>query len=88
MDLLAMGPDCTRHPLLGCIIANNGTPPGIQARSFLFSLRDATIHQVAGRAGDLSQDEYLDLLHKLDAWEKAGGVVRPRNHYIMRFRPN
>jgi hypothetical protein len=55
MDKLAKGVDCARHPLLGCIIANNGTPPGVQARNFLLSLRDATIHQTVGRAGDLSQ---------------------------------
>jgi hypothetical protein len=76
MDMLSMGPDCARHGFLGCIIANNGTPPEQQARNFLLSLRLATIHEVAGRAGDLSHAEYLELLRQLSAWEAAGNTVK------------
>jgi hypothetical protein len=74
-DMLAMGPDCVRHPVIGNICANNGTPPGDQARSFLWSLRNATINQVAGRAGDLSDADYQAKLAALAAWETAGNFV-------------
>jgi hypothetical protein len=75
MDQLAKGVDCARHPLLGCIIAQNGTPPEEQARNFLRSLRSATVHQVAGRAGDLSDAEFKDLWSRLEQWEANGGKV-------------
>jgi hypothetical protein len=75
-DRLSKGVDCCRHPAVpGCIVANNGTPPGQQARNYLLSLRQATIHQVAGRAGDLSEEEFKDLFRKLLAWEAAGNAV-------------
>jgi hypothetical protein len=74
-DMLAMGPDCVRHPVVGCIIANNGTPPEDQARSYLRSLRIATQQQIAGRAGDLSEDDYQAKLAALVAWEAAGNFV-------------
>jgi hypothetical protein len=77
MDKLAMGPDCARHPLLGCIIANNGTPPGDQARNYLLSLYEATVHKVAGRAGDLSEDEFRTKLRELEEWEKTNSVQMP-----------
>ena len=77
MDMLAMGSDCVRHPLVGCIIANNGTPPGDQARSYLLSLYNATVHQVAGRAGDMSEDEFRTKLRELEEWEKTNSVQVP-----------
>lgn len=75
MDMLAKGRDCARHGLVGCIIANNGVPPGEQARNFLRSLADATLHGVAGRAGDLSLDEFRTKMRELEEWERNGGVV-------------
>jgi hypothetical protein len=76
MDQLVYGADCARHPLLGCIIGHGNGDPNDQARNFLLSLRDATVHQTAGRAGDLSQAEYLGLLRELEAWERAGNQVK------------
>jgi hypothetical protein len=60
-DKLSHGPDCAIRPLIGCVIAQNGVAPGVQARNYLWSLRKATIHQTAGRDGDLSEAEYLKL---------------------------
>jgi hypothetical protein len=77
LDRLALGPDCCRHSLItGCIIAQNGVPAGIQARAYLFSLRNATIHEIPGREVDMSHAEYVEWMQKLDAWEKSGGVVK------------
>jgi hypothetical protein len=76
MDQLVHGVDCVRHPIItGCIVSQKGGTPGQQARNYLLCLRDATIHQRAGRAGDLSHAEYLDLLRQLEQWEAAGGKV-------------
>src|SRR5262249_885766 len=75
MDQQALGCDCYRHPLVGNVCAQNGTPAGVQARNFLGSLYHATEHQIAGRPGDMSKAKYLEWLHKLDAWEKAGNQV-------------
>ena len=77
MDKLVHGEDCVRHPLLGCIISQAGSPPGVQARNYLISLRQATIQQIAGRAGDLSEAEFRDLLSQLEAWEKTNSVQMP-----------
>jgi hypothetical protein len=57
-DQIAMGADCVRHPLLGCIISNNGTPPIEHARNFLRSLREATVNNVTGRSGDMSDGNF------------------------------
>jgi hypothetical protein len=75
MDCLAHGEDCARHPLIGCIISNNGTPASAQARSYLLSLYHATEQRVAGRGGDFTAVEYREWLRKLEVWEAAGNVV-------------
>jgi hypothetical protein len=67
--------DCCRHPLLGCIIGYGNGPPHEQARNYLRSLRNATVHQTAGRAVDLSDAEFRDLWRRLEAWEAAGNTV-------------
>jgi hypothetical protein len=77
LDKLALGPDCSRHPLVGCIIANNGVGAGAQARNYLWSLRNATIHQILGRDGDMSHDEYLGFLYRLSVWEQTNHVPMP-----------
>jgi hypothetical protein len=86
MDKLAMGADCAIHPLLGCVIANNGTAPEQQARNYLISVRQTTIHQIAGRAGDLSEAEFRDLLHQLEQWEKTNSVKMPGPIYPAGYR--
>lgn len=78
MDMLVFGPDCCRHPLLGCIIGHGNGTPEEQARSFLLSLRNATIHKVAGRAGDLSEDEFRTKWRALLEWEKTNSVQMPK----------
>jgi hypothetical protein len=83
--MLAMGGDCARHPLLGCIIANNGTSPGDQARSFLISLHNATFHKVAGRADDFTDADYREWMAKLEAWEKTNAVPLPPPHLAAEF---
>ena len=77
MDIIAMGADAVRHPLLGCVIANNGTPPIEQARDYLRSLRDATINNVTGRSSDMSDNEFRDWMLKLEAWHKTNSVDMP-----------
>jgi hypothetical protein len=76
-DQLAKGIDCARHPLLGCIIAQNGTSPEVQARNYLLSLRQATFHKASGRPGDLSVEKYQELLAALTEWEKTNSVSMP-----------
>jgi len=77
-EMLTAGVDGCRHPLFpGCILSQNGTSPGDQARNFLRSIFEATVQQIAGRkCGDLSETEYLDCFRKLEAWEQAGNTVR------------
>jgi hypothetical protein len=78
MDQIAMGADCARHGLLGCIIANNGTPPIEQARNYLRSLREATVNNVTGRSGDMSDSEFRTWMLKLEAWHKTNEVKLPK----------
>lgn len=78
MDELVYGADCTRHPLLGCIIGHGNGAPEEQARNFLISLRNATFHKVAGRAHDLSEEEFRAKWRELEAWEAAGNFVQMR----------
>jgi hypothetical protein len=70
MDMLTHGPNCWRHPVAGVIIGETGGTPAEQVRNYLYSLREATIQQRAGRPGDLSHEEHLALLRKLEQWEK------------------
>lgn len=73
--------DSIPHPLLGplgCRIGHGNGTPEDQARNFLRSLRQATIHQIALRTGpDLSEEEYRDCLAKLTEWEKHNAVQLP-----------
>jgi hypothetical protein len=77
MDIIAMGADAVRHPLLGCVIANNGTPPIEQARNYLRSLRDATVNNITGRSVNMSDTEFRDRMLKLEAWHKTNEVELP-----------
>lgn len=79
MDMLVKGPDACRHGLLGCVIAQNGTPPEQQARNFLYSLRRATIENIAGRDRnlDLNEAEYQHWLARLAKWEQTNTVSFP-----------
>jgi len=67
LDLQAMGPDAARHELLGCVVAQNGSPPGEQARNYLRSLLGA---------GQMTEDEFKHWWKKLVEWEAAGNVVK------------
>jgi hypothetical protein len=71
MDKIAMGADCVRHPLLGNIIANNGSTPLEQAKNFLRSLRQATTDNVTGRSCDMSDAEFREWMLKLEAWHQT-----------------
>ena len=84
-----MGADAVRHPLLGCVIANNGTPPIEQARNYLRSLHDATINNVTGRAVNMGANEFRDWMLKLEAWHQANEVkmpppIMPADHRLHR----
>jgi hypothetical protein len=70
MDKIAMGADCVRHGLLGCIISNNGSPPIEQARNYLRSLRQATADNVTGRSCDMSDAEFRE-------WMVEAGSLAP-----------
>jgi hypothetical protein len=84
--MLGMGPDCVRHGFLGCIIANNGTPPGDQARSYLLSLREA--NRVSHVTGETAAErewrvqkfdaEIREWFRRLEEWEKTNVVVMPQ----------
>jgi len=76
LDKLSMGPDCAVHPLVGNIVAQNGVPPGVQTRDFLAALRHATVQKISGRDGDMSESEFDEWMHRLDAWEAAGNKVQ------------
>jgi hypothetical protein len=79
MDKLAMGEDCCRHKLLGCVLANNGTPPGEQARSYLHSIWNAAeVSFVTGETEDERQwrlakirAELREWFRRLEEWEKT-----------------
>jgi hypothetical protein len=66
LDMLAMGVDATRHGLLGCVIANNNTPPNDQARNYLRSLL---------KSGQMTEDEFKHWWRELVMWENAGNSV-------------
>jgi hypothetical protein len=86
MDRLVYGADCARHPLLGCIIGHGNGDLKEQARNFLRSLRSATVHQTVGRAGDLSEAEFLALFRHLEQWHAAGGKIElPPAHVNFEF---
>jgi hypothetical protein len=77
MDKIAMGADCVRHGLLGCIISNNGSPPIEQARNYLRSLRQATADNVTGRSCDMGDAEFREWMLKLEAWHQTNEVKMP-----------
>jgi hypothetical protein len=77
MDIIAMGADAVRHPLIGNVCANNGTPPIEQARNYLRSLRQATADNVTGRSCDMSDAEFRGWMLKLEAWHQTNEVKMP-----------
>jgi hypothetical protein len=91
MDQLAMGIDCTIHPLVGCCVGQTGGTPGEQARNYLQSLLIAhgqvTPLAPAGPHLTLTATEYQEWLAHLKKWEDAGGTVEmPRAHVNPEFR--
>lgn len=78
LDRLARGEDCTRHPVLGCIISHGNGSSEEQARSFLQSLWGAArVSFVTGeteseREWRLAkiQAELQEWWRRLEEWEK------------------
>jgi hypothetical protein len=65
-DKLSAGPDCAVHPLIGNVVAQNGTSPEEQTRNYLRSLL---------KSGQVTGPEFKTLWGKLIAWEQAGNTV-------------
>jgi hypothetical protein len=88
MDKLAMGADCTRHPLLGCVIGHGNGTPEQQARNFLHSIWNAArVSFVTGETeGEKKwrlqkiQAELQEWMNKLETWERSNVVVLPQPH--------
>jgi hypothetical protein len=65
-DQLSMGVDCAVHPLIGKVIAQNGTSAEEQTRNYLRSLL---------KSGQATPAQFKTLWGQLVAWEQAGNTV-------------